>query len=73
MDRFRRLLCPPAPAAAHPLYSAILTNEPITPALFIGGAIILIGVYIGAFAPSRQRVSCLRGSRIPDLGRGGPG
>jgi drug/metabolite transporter (DMT)-like permease len=32
------------------VYSAILTHEPITPALFIGGAVILLGVYIGAFA-----------------------
>ena len=34
-------------------YSAVLTREPITPALFIGAAIILLGVYIGAFAPRR--------------------
>jgi drug/metabolite transporter (DMT)-like permease len=31
-------------------YSAILTGEPITPALFIGAAIILFGVYLGVFA-----------------------
>jgi drug/metabolite transporter (DMT)-like permease len=30
-------------------YSAILTQEPITPALFIGGAVVVLGVYIGAF------------------------
>jgi drug/metabolite transporter (DMT)-like permease len=34
-------------------YSALLTGEPITPALFIGAAIIIAGVYIGAFAPRR--------------------
>lgn len=34
-------------------YSAMLTQEPITPALFIGAAIILLGVYVGAFAPRR--------------------
>lgn len=31
-------------------YSAVLTREPITPALFIGAGIILLGVYVGAFA-----------------------
>jgi drug/metabolite transporter (DMT)-like permease len=35
------------------VYSAILTGEPITPALFVGAAIILVGVYIGAFSGSR--------------------
>lgn len=34
-------------------YSAVLTGEPITPALFIGAAIILGGVYLGAFAGRR--------------------
>ena len=47
------LLLQPLPAV---VYSALLTNEPITPALFIGGAIMLIGVYIGAFASSREPV-----------------
>lgn len=47
------LLLQPLPTL---LYSALLTNEPITPALFIGGAIMLLGVYIGAFASSRQPV-----------------
>jgi drug/metabolite transporter (DMT)-like permease len=41
------LLVQPLPAL---VYSAILTNEPITPTLFVGGAIMLVGVYIGAFA-----------------------
>lgn len=35
-------------------YSAVLTNEPITPALFIGGAVVLVGVYIGAFSAPRR-------------------
>ena len=35
------------------VYSAILTSEPITPALFIGAAIIVLGVYIGAFSARR--------------------
>ena len=34
-------------------YSAILTHEPITPALFVGAAIILVGVYVGAFSTPR--------------------
>lgn len=34
------------------VYSAILTDEPITPALFVGAAIVLVGVYIGAFGRS---------------------
>jgi drug/metabolite transporter (DMT)-like permease len=34
-------------------YSAILTHEPITPALFAGAAIILVGVYVGAFSSGR--------------------
>jgi drug/metabolite transporter (DMT)-like permease len=45
------LLIQPLPAL---VYSALLTNEPITPALFVGGAIVLLGVYIGAFAPGRR-------------------
>jgi drug/metabolite transporter (DMT)-like permease len=38
-------------------YSALLTDEPITPALFVGAAIVLVGVYIGAFSRSRPPVS----------------
>lgn len=48
------LLLQPLPTL---LYSALLTNEPITPALFVGGAIMLLGVYIGAFAQSREPVA----------------
>jgi drug/metabolite transporter (DMT)-like permease len=47
------LLVQPLPTL---VYSAVLTNEPLTPALFVGGAIILLGVYIGAFATSRPPV-----------------
>jgi len=47
------LLLQPIPAI---VYSAILTHEPITPALFIGAAIILLGVYVGAFSRSRPGV-----------------
>lgn len=40
------LLLQPMPTI---LYAAVLRDEPITPALFIGGAIIVLGVYIGIF------------------------
>jgi len=36
------------------IYSAVLPNESITPALFVGAAIILVGVYIGAFSGNRS-------------------
>jgi drug/metabolite transporter (DMT)-like permease len=45
------LLLQPLPTL---VFSALLTSEPITPALFVGGAIMLLGVYIGAFARGRQ-------------------
>ncbi len=48
------LLLQPLPTL---VYSALLRGEPLTPALLIGGAIMLLGVYIGAFAPSRQQVT----------------
>lgn len=32
------------------IYSAVLIGEPLTPALFVGGAVIILGVWIGAFA-----------------------
>ena len=35
------------------LYSALLLNEPLTPPLLLGGAVILAGVYIGAFSGPR--------------------
>jgi drug/metabolite transporter (DMT)-like permease len=37
-------------------YSALLTDEPITPALFVGAAVVLIGVYIGAFSRSPREL-----------------
>lgn len=46
------------------VYSAILTSEPITPALFIGAAIILVGVYIGAFA-ARPRTRVIDDGAAP--------
>lgn len=36
-------------------FSAVLTGELITPLMLVGGAIVLIGVYVGAFAPRRKR------------------
>jgi drug/metabolite transporter (DMT)-like permease len=48
------LLIQPLPTL---VYSALLTNEPITLPLFIGGAIMLLGVYVGAFWPGRAAVA----------------
>lgn len=39
------------------IYSALLTDEPITPALFVGAAIVLAGVYIGAFSRSPREAA----------------
>lgn len=47
------LLLQPLPTL---VYSALLTHEPLTPALLVGGAIILLGVYIGAFTTARPPV-----------------
>ena len=47
------LLLQPLPTL---VYSAVLTHEPLTPALLVGGAIILLGVYIGAFTSARPPV-----------------
>ena len=44
------LLIQPLPTL---VYSAVLTQEPLTPALLVGGAVILLGVYIGAFTTAR--------------------
>ena len=38
-------------------YSAMLTGEPITAALFVGAAVILLGVYIGALAPPPRPIA----------------
>ena len=47
------LLLQPLPTL---VYSALLTHEPLTPALLLGGAIILLGVYIGAFTTAGRPV-----------------
>jgi drug/metabolite transporter (DMT)-like permease len=38
-------------------FSAVLTGEVITPLMLVGGAVVLLGVYIGAFAPGLLRRS----------------
>jgi drug/metabolite transporter (DMT)-like permease len=45
------LLLQPLPTL---VYSALLRGEPLTLALIVGGAIMLLGVYIGALAPNRR-------------------
>jgi drug/metabolite transporter (DMT)-like permease len=45
------LLLQPLPTL---VYSALLRSEPLTPALIVGGAIMLLGVYIGALSPTRR-------------------
>ena len=47
-------------------YSALLTDEPITPALFVGAAIVLVGVYIGAFSRSPREVRPGRAPALPE-------
>lgn len=47
------LLLQPIPTL---VYSAVLTNETLTPAVLVGAAIILLGVYIGAFATTDRSV-----------------
>ena len=37
------------------LGAAILLNEPITPVFIVGAALVLAGVYVGAFAPTISR------------------
>jgi drug/metabolite transporter (DMT)-like permease len=37
------------------LAAAAILGEPITPALVVGGALVIVGVYLGAFAPSFSR------------------
>ncbi len=38
-------------------FSAVLTGEVVTPLMLVGGAVVLLGVYIGAFAPALRRRS----------------
>ena len=34
---------------------AVLLGERVTPAFLLGGAVVLVGVYVGAFLPQRVR------------------
>jgi drug/metabolite transporter (DMT)-like permease len=45
------LLLQPLPTL---VYSALLRDEPLTLALVVGGAVMLLGVYIGALSPGRR-------------------
>ena len=36
-------------------FSAVLTGEVVTPLMLVGGAVVLLGVYIGVFAPTVRR------------------
>jgi drug/metabolite transporter (DMT)-like permease len=56
------LLLMPLPAAVG---GALLLGEPITVGLLLGGALILLGVYLGAFAPSLAALSLLGRRRVP--------
>jgi drug/metabolite transporter (DMT)-like permease len=40
-------------------FSALVLGEPITPMLLLGAALVVIGVYLGAFAPPLGRPSAL--------------
>lgn len=48
------------------VYSAILTGEAITPALLVGGAVILAGVYLGAYARPQTAGSAVLSSQEAD-------
>jgi drug/metabolite transporter (DMT)-like permease len=39
--------------------AAVLAGEPVTATFVVGGALVLLGVYVGAFAPSPARLSTL--------------
>ena len=47
---------PLLPLVAIPV-SALVTREPVTPRLLVGGVFVLLGVYLGAFAPSLRDVA----------------
>ena len=47
---------PMLPLVAIP-FSALVTHEPITPRLLVGGAFVLVGVYLGALAPALRDVA----------------
>jgi drug/metabolite transporter (DMT)-like permease len=45
--------------------SAWLDNEPIGPSLFLGGFLILVGVYVGALLPRSRRVKAVAAAQSP--------
>lgn len=47
---------PLLPLVAVP-FSALVVGEPITPLLIVGGAFVILGVYVGAFAPATRRTA----------------
>lgn len=47
---------PLLPLVAIP-FSAVVTREPVTPRLLVGGMLVLVGVYLGAFAPASRGVA----------------
>jgi drug/metabolite transporter (DMT)-like permease len=47
---------PLLPLVAIP-FSALVTREPVTPRLLVGGAFVLAGVYLGAFAPMAREAA----------------
>ncbi|CAN5796032.1 EamA family transporter [soil metagenome] len=63
------LLLMPLPAAVG---GALLLGEPITLGLILGGALILVGVYLGAFAPSLSAPLAGLFSRRPAAETGTP-
>jgi drug/metabolite transporter (DMT)-like permease len=47
---------PLLPLVAVP-FSAAMTGEPISPQLVLGGAVVVLGVYLGAFAPRSEEAA----------------
>lgn len=47
------------------VYSAILTSEPLTPALVVGAAVVLLGVYVGTMTTTAARPMA---SGAPEVG-----
>jgi drug/metabolite transporter (DMT)-like permease len=45
--------------------AAILANEAITPAFLLGGGLVVVGVYVGAFAPPLNRLLSVGRDRTP--------
>ena len=63
MDRVRHLKLDAPRAARDPAGGALLTGQSVTVWLVVGGAIILAGVYVGAFFQRPRRWSA---SSLPE-------